>query len=107
MADSYICPTCDHEVIVGMSCVVCSKNTKPKRKTKQSKKAKSSRKPWEQDEIYDGLDLPDEDFDYDDFAEREFGIHNSNKSPHQKIGIAWYWWVTAIVLCVIWVRYMF
>lgn len=29
---------------------------------------------WKDDaDVHDGLDLPDEDFDYDDFIEREFG----------------------------------
>lgn len=41
----------------------------------------------------DGLGLPEEDFDYDAFVAREFGI-----KPHKRIGIAWYWWVTAALL---------
>ena len=46
--------------------------------------------------MYDALDLPDEDFDYDEFVAKEFG-----HKPHRKIGIKWYWWVTAIVLLVL------
>ncbi len=107
MPDSYICPTCDNEVIVGKSCVVCSRNAKPKRvpkvivRSKPKPKKKPTKKPWEQDEIYDELDLPDDDFDYDKFVEEEFG--NSDQPPHKKIGIAWYWWLTALILCVVWI----
>ena len=102
MADSYICPTCDSEVIVGKPCAVCSKIAKPDpNRKKKMKKPLPAKKPWEQDEIYDGLDLPDDDFDYDKFVEEEFG--NSDQSIHKKIGIAWYWWLTALALCVIWI----
>ena len=106
MADSYICPTCDHEVIVGESCLVCASKEKSERKSKQSKpKSKTApKRAWEQDEGADGLDLPDEDFDYDGFVEREFGT--SSKQPHQKIGIAWYWCLTACLLCLIWILSM-
>lgn len=48
---------------------------------------------WKGSDADDGLDLPDEDFDYDAYVAREFGI-----KPHKRIGIAWYWWVTAVVL---------
>lgn len=102
MIDSYICPTCDNEVTVGGSCRVCSINVKSQLPIKKKKvKKKPIKKSWEQDEIYDDLDLPDDDFDYDDFLEREFGT--SDQSPHKKIGIAWYWWLTALVLCTIWI----
>lgn len=34
---------------------------------------------WKADaDIYDGVDLPDDDFDYDDFIQREFG--NASRS---------------------------
>lgn len=39
-----------------------------------------------------GLDLPDEEFDYDAFVEREFG---TSRKP---AGVSAFWWVTAIVL---------
>lgn len=82
----YLCPTCDHEVTVGHVCPRCEKkNQSPRNK----------RKSWEQQESTDGLDLQDEDFDYDDFIAREFG-----KTPHRKIGIAWYWYVAALLLLI-------
>ena len=79
----YTCPFCDSQVIVGKPCPGCKKPT-PKKRTKRS---------WEQSNAYDGLDLPDDDFDYDDFVAREFG-----QTPHRTIGIKWYWWVTAIAM---------
>lgn len=48
---------------------------------------------WKGSAADDGLDLPDGDFDYDAYIAREFGI-----KPHKRIGIAWYWWVTGVVL---------
>lgn len=63
------------------------------------------KKSWEQDKAVDGLDLPDDDFDYDDFVAREFG-----KFPHRRTGLKWYWWALAVVLLagmiagVLWLR---
>lgn len=42
----------------------------------------------------DGLDLPDEEFDYDAFTKREFG---RSAMPH---GMRTLWWVVAVVLLV-------
>jgi hypothetical protein len=46
---------------------------------------------WRED-IHDGIDLPDEEFDYDEFVRNEFGA-----SPVPK-GIRPIWWVAGIVL---------
>ena len=89
--ETYICPSCNSVVEIGGVCPGC-KPSKPKR-NKKRRVAATSRKSWEQDESMDGVDLPDEDFDYDDFVEREFG-----KKPHRRIGIKWYWWLTAAIV---------
>ncbi len=39
------------------------------------------------------LNLPEESFDYAAFTRREFG-NPSSKPP----GIAWYWWLTAVIV---------
>ena len=90
MADplKYRCPFCDCEVRVGQPCPGCAKKRKPARQPK--------RKSWQQDESADGLNLPDDDFDYDEFIAREFG-----KSPHRELGVKWYWWVLGVALLVI------
>lgn len=50
---------------------------------------------WREDaEVYDGLDLPDEDFNYDEFVKNEFG---SGTKPS---GIKPVWWITAIILVI-------
>lgn len=82
---TYICPFCDCEVVVGKPCGTCAKKIKPA-------PAKSKR-PQAHDKIYDGLDLPDDDFDYDEFVAREFG-----HMPHRKTGVKWYWWVCAVAV---------
>ena len=44
---------------------------------------------------YDGVDLPEEGFDYDDFVRREFG------SSPKPAGIPTIWWITALLLIVV------
>ncbi len=92
--DHWICPGCGAELRVGIK--GCPKCSKPTRKRRRKVKAKGGRRPWEQDSSYDGLDLPDDDFDYDEFVSREFG-----RAPHRRVPIKWYWWVTAIVLLIL------
>lgn len=99
--DTYLCPGCDKEVRVGSPCCPHCNPPAKRRKRQQSAasagKAKHKRKrSWEEDPVYDGLDLPDEDFDYEDFVAREFG-----HKPHRKTGIKWYWWATAIAVVVL------
>ena len=48
---------------------------------------------WSEAASADGLDLPDEKFDYDDYVKHEFG----GQSPVPR-GIQWYWWVIALVV---------
>jgi hypothetical protein len=48
---------------------------------------------WSEEARQDGLDLPDENFDYDDFVKREFG--GVKPVPH---GIHWFWWLIALLL---------
>lgn len=56
-----------------------------------------ARSGWRQDaEVYDGLDLPDDDFDYDAFVEQEFGGHGKGG---QKAPQLW-WWVALVLLAV-------
>ena len=80
-----ICPVCGEDVPAGaLACPECGADEKSG---------------WREDaERYDGVDLPDE-FDYDEFARREFGT--SPKPP--SISVAW--WVTAIVLLVLTLLY--
>ena len=48
----------------------------------------------EQKTAYDGIDLPDEDFDYDKFTAEEFGTPKKAKGP------ALIWKITAVILLV-------
>ena len=48
---------------------------------------------WSEAARTGGLDLPDENFDYDDFVKREFG----GKNPVPR-GVHWFWWVIALVV---------
>ncbi|HZV37023.1 MAG TPA: zinc-ribbon domain-containing protein [Verrucomicrobiae bacterium] len=42
------------------------------------------------------LDLPDDEFNYDEFVKKEFG----GPSPKPR-GISWFWWVVALLLIVV------
>ena len=48
---------------------------------------------WSEEARNDNLNLPDENFDYDEFVEREFG----EEGPVPR-GIHWFWWLVAILL---------
>ncbi len=47
---------------------------------------------WAEDAYAGGLDLPDEEFNYEEFVDKEFG---KKPVPH---GVHWFWWVVAIAL---------
>ena len=51
---------------------------------------------WRQDAgTYDGVDLPADDFDYNEFIQKEFG------SSVKPAGIKLIWWITAIVILIV------
>ena len=82
----YLCPFCETEVAVGQPCPGCAK---------KARKIRLPTKSWEQDSTADGVDLPDDDFNYDDFVAREFG-----KAPHRRTGLKWYWWILAVLILI-------
>jgi len=51
---------------------------------------------WSEESETGGLDLPDEEFNYDEFVKREF-----NQEGPVPRGLHWFWWVVAIVLVVV------
>lgn len=48
---------------------------------------------WSESVGSEGLDLPDEEFDYDEFVSREFG---SKKSLPR--GLSVFWWIVAVIV---------
>ena len=74
-----VCPVCGEDVPRGsLACPTCGAD---------------HNSGWREDaENYDGLDLPDDSFDYDEFVQREFG------STIKPAGIKTIWWITAIVV---------
>ncbi len=50
---------------------------------------------WSEAARTDGLDLPDEEFNYDDYVKREFG----ERGPIPR-GVHWFWWAVAASLLV-------
>ena len=55
---------------------------------------------WSEAAQTDGLGLPDEEFNYDEFVEREFG-----PKKDRPVGFSWLWWVVALVLAVAFAAY--
>ena len=101
--DSYLCPECGADVPVGSAgCQSCGPRKIAQRMRNRKERSARSKKSWQQDQLYDGLDLPNEDFDYEDFVEKEFG-----GKPHRKVGIAWYWWLTALALVLLFAVFSF
>jgi predicted amidophosphoribosyltransferase len=74
-----VCPVCGEDVPRGsLACPVCGAD---------------HNSGWRIDaDSHDALDLPDEDFDYDEFVRREFW------SALKPAGIRLIWWITAIIL---------
>ncbi|MDW8309182.1 MAG: zinc-ribbon domain-containing protein [Verrucomicrobiales bacterium] len=76
-----ICPVCGAEVPRGAkACPECGSDEQTG---------------WSEQARYDGLDLPEEEFDHEDFVRREFG----SPSPIPR-GVHWFWWWVAAGLVV-------
>jgi len=73
-----VCPACGEDVPRGaLACPDCGAD---------------EHSGWREDaDTAGGLDLPDEEFDYEDFKRREFG--GDGVKPE---GIAWVWWAAAV-----------
>jgi len=77
-----ICPNCGAEVLPkARACPECGADEQTG---------------WSEEARVGGLDLPDENFDYNDFVKREFG----GKSVVPR-GLHWFWWVVGLVLLVV------
>ena len=74
-----VCPVCGEGVPRGaLACPECGAD---------------ERSGWREEmEVYDGADVPDGEFNYDEFVREEFGA-----SPKPS-GIKLIWWITAILL---------
>jgi uncharacterized membrane protein YvbJ len=79
-----VCPVCGEDVARGArACPECGAD---------------HNSGWREDaSAYDALDLPDKDFNYDEFVREEFG------SAPKPAGVKTIWWITAIVLSALFV----
>ena len=73
-----VCPVCGEDVpAVAVACPQCGADYNSG---------------WRENaEVYDAVDLPDEDFNYEEFVKREFG--SSHKPAIKRV-----WWITALIL---------
>jgi hypothetical protein len=76
-----VCPVCDEDVPrSALACPSCGAD---------------HNSGWGQyAETYEALDLPDEDFNYDEFVRKEFG------PSFKPAGMKMIWWITAILVLV-------
>jgi uncharacterized membrane protein YvbJ len=76
-----VCPVCGEDISSGaLACPECGAD---------------HNSGWRQDaETYEALDLPDEDFNYDQFVRDEFG------SFFKPAGMKTIWWIIAILIIV-------
>jgi hypothetical protein len=58
---------------------------------------------WSEQAHTSGLDLPDEDFSYEEFVKNEFGEGEKIKPR----GLHWFWWLVAIGLLGVIVFWLF
>ncbi|MFV1995677.1 MAG: hypothetical protein ACC661_09590 [Verrucomicrobiales bacterium] len=80
MPSEFTCPACGEEIHPNAKrCPECGARAKPGGRG---------------DHGEDGLDLPDEDFDYHEFVDREFGT--KAHPPHLSL----LWWVAGIILAI-------
>ncbi|MDX2226759.1 MAG: zinc ribbon domain-containing protein [Verrucomicrobiae bacterium] len=82
------------------TCPVCGADVPPRARACPECGA-DEKSGWnEEDTRYDGLDLPDPDFNYDEFVKEEFG---GAKRPK---GISPLWWWVGIALLVLIIGYL-
>jgi uncharacterized membrane protein YvbJ len=79
-----VCPVCGEDVPRGaLACPGCGAD---------------HNSGWREDaDAYDALDLPDQDFKYDEFIRAEFG------SALKPAGLKTFWWIAAIALIIIFI----
>jgi hypothetical protein len=75
-----------------MTCPNCGEEVSPRAKA-CPECGSDEQTGWSEAAQSGGLDLPDEEFDYQDYVKREF----SGATPKPR-GMAWYWWVVAVLV---------
>jgi hypothetical protein len=102
---TYICPECGGDVEVGIpSCPRCLRISQARR---QEERRSFDQKPWEQEDIYDGTDLLEDDFDYDAFMAREFDHPEPPRKPMARfwVIIGWILIITLVGIATGWFFY--
>ena len=76
------------------TCPICGADVPPKAKACPECGA-DEKTGWSEEANASGLDLPDEDFNYEEFVKREFSGGKKSFVPQ---GLHWFWWVVAAIL---------
>lgn len=79
-----------------MTCLHCGAEVPPKAKA-CPECGSCEETGWSEAALSGGLGLPEEDFDYDEFVEKEFGGKSPSPKPY---GISWFWWAVAILVLI-------
>ncbi|MDA7920358.1 hypothetical protein N9B73_01270 [Verrucomicrobiales bacterium] len=88
-AADFKCPQCDAGVSPNaQGCHACG--------------ARKGEGRWLRSEIYDGIGVDgDDDFDYDEFIETEFGSGQRRKTTKEK-----FWWAVAVLMLLVFVGFV-
>ena len=88
MSKFFNCPVCGEEVKIGAKiCPECGADDTSGWKEEYV----------QHDHVYDNLDLPDKDFDYDEFMRKEFG------GDKKKSGKEWLVAAIALFIIIVWI----
>jgi hypothetical protein len=83
------------------TCPSCGVTLSPNAKACPKCGAKKKTHSWEQDDSYDGLDFsgtPEDDFDYNEFIQSEFGSDPKGRKKFTPPGgLHLFWWIVAII----------
>ncbi|MEM8954491.1 MAG: zinc ribbon domain-containing protein [Verrucomicrobiota bacterium] len=83
------------------TCKSCGAPLSPNAKACPECGARVPEHSWEQDESYDGINFsgtPEDDFDYDEFIQQEFGTNSKGQKKFKAPGgISIYWWIIALI----------
>jgi len=74
------------------SCPVCGESVSPNASGCRGCGAVKEDGKWIEPDTYDGVGLDDDEFDYDDFVEREFGAGRRAKTGKER-----FWWMVALI----------
>ena len=79
------------------TCLVCGADV-PRKARACPECGADEKSGWSEEAYAQNLGLPDDNFDYDEFAKREFGAGGKAADQLRPRGISWIWWLVGLGL---------